>query len=244
MLILTVISCGKHTTSDELVILNNFYMSKSDLIQAHLSMDSISINNYENLTKNYWEKIIQAREKILSLLIGMEDDTSYSIYGKNYIQNKISKKRIPNNLHALYLIECIIRDDYLFNRRRATNYPYLQYFKLDCLNFIYDTTKPPELSYNETTDYYDFHKNDIQLEEAWKIYKNWYYSDYIINKKLKKSPLDSTKYRWYSFINMEGGKAVYSNLNELESRCSQTLTNLGQRYHLDFKIGNGWAEDE
>lgn len=235
------ISCNKNS-KDALAILNSFYLNKSKLIQAHYQKDTALIKKYEDLTTESWNNIIQNREAVLSLLINMENNTSYSIYGNDYIDNNFSKEKIPDNLHSLYLIECIIRNDYLFNRRKYTNFSYLEYFKSDCLNFIYDTTSPPELSYYEYSTSYDFSKNNTQLEAAWEIYKNWYYKDYIINKKLGKSPLDLTKYRWYSRIHMNDGKAVYSDINELELRCSKVKTNLGERYHLEFKIGDGWKD--
>jgi hypothetical protein len=193
-------------------------------------------NKRDSLTQELsrkWELIMNNRSQIINYLKNFEGDTSFSLYAGYYSEDYIVQK-LPNNLHALYLIECIIQDDYLFNRRFATKLGVGEYFRNDGLNFIYDTLTKDDRNKIRCSGVFNLKKFDGESKNAWVIYKEWINKTDLTKRNLK-SPLSGSGLRWYSSTEIYGRK---TNIDSIFFREKNSLTRTF--YHLDFKVGNRW----
>lgn len=202
VLFLTIILKSCHTSKfeQEKYLINSFFKAKEEYLEC-FSKTLIGEKRKNLVIK--WEKIMRHQDKILSYLFSLENDHSYSLYGDGTLEdNPITVQRLSNHFHALYLIECIIRNDYLFNRRffNSTIQKKLFFFN-DASNLI---TMRQNISKNdlEIRLRIKINLNDYKTtyKLAWDVYKDWFKNEYKLNKKIgSKLPLNGTNLCWKEF---------------------------------------------
>ena len=227
--LILIISCNRNA-NNELII--SFYKTKAEFLTPALYQKRDSLANE---LSSKWEQIMKNRKEIVLYLQTLEYDTSFTLYGNNYSEHYIIQKS-PNNLHALYLIECILQDDYLFNRRYATQAGVGEYFRNDGFNFIYDTINGIDQNGIRLFSPINHGKYNEQFNKAWKIYEDYLNASDIANNAKPCSPIFNTSLRWYSMMKFQGDKA---NLDTIFRKKNNPLYK--KFYHLDFKIGDRWS---
>ncbi|TAG00516.1 MAG: hypothetical protein EAZ44_09330 [Cytophagia bacterium] len=99
------------------IIKNDFQILSEATFESHKKIifikDFDSFKTSADILKKVWGNIIKNEQKNLKYLFTLENDTTFSLHREN-IDNEMA---LSNNYYALYLIECIIKNDYLFNKR-------------------------------------------------------------------------------------------------------------------------------
>ncbi len=230
--------------------INEFYKVKSDYVSQFKSSngiiidDSVLLNmeNKEKILNDSWDRLNTEKLYIISCLLEFENDESYSLYGRDFLDSDITIKKIPNKIHALYLIEGLIQNDYLFNRKWLnTNGGKLNYFKNDSFNFIYDSCviNNVSVSIDKEVPLKDYENN---LTEAWNLYRKWYKDNSTSKIVMCISPLRKSCLKWneidyrnaYDFP-FEGQKDTvkYQRTEEVRNELRSKLS----RYNI--RIGDG-----
>ncbi|MCD4795333.1 MAG: hypothetical protein K8R54_19025 [Bacteroidales bacterium] len=231
IILVTILFSCQNEQKEVLNEINSFYYNKSELLR-----DFDNENKRDSLRNELvagWERIMAKRYEAIDYLITLEKDTSYTLYGNDYTEKYFVNQKLPNNIHALYLIECIIQDDYLFNRRYATKAAPEMYFKNDDINFLYDTLKGVNhnnLIVKQKTDFKDYKD---ELKAAWVIYKEWHKKNHDIKKV---SPLQTSSIKWYSYMEYAQEKG---SLNQIIKDKEDSW--IKKLYHLDYVIGDRWG---
>lgn len=203
-----------------------------------------------------WDLIVSNRDAVLAFLLfgDFDKDTTTSLYGANYDEvrsNKMHKfmvpvgsqypvlvpenyriEKLPNYIHALYLVEAIVHNDYLFNRRYHARFftSPKEFLYHDGVNILCKKGVRPNVDVRYKVSY---HYQEDELESFWKLYLNWY-KKYQLDKQLGQSPLAGSQYYWYSrSVKLQGAKIAESIIYTQDS-------SLIEKYRLDYKIGNGW----
>jgi hypothetical protein len=141
----------------------NFYKSK--FLTSFSSKEKESY--YADSMSIQWNLIQENKKSVIELLLKFRGSEAKTLYGERYKEIKLRGVPLPDKVHSLYLIECIQRNDYLFNRRYR-NYLHPRYFfSNDGLNFVYSKRQEKELTSWNYQDTIDLGKTDKFLELAW-----------------------------------------------------------------------------
>lgn len=191
---------NEHLQVDSLFCLQEiqkFYHYKSKFITSY-SHKAIEVL-YRDSLENQWRKIQDHKLELIRFLFKFENKASRLIYG-DYKDEGLKITTLPDDLHALYLIECIQRNDYLFNRRFRNHFHPRSFFLNDGLNFIYsdiDSIMPLDDLYEEI----DLKKYQGNIEKAWseiKVYfsnsENYNLCEGILKDDLKWNTITLSKY--------------------------------------------------
>jgi len=240
IIILLLFSCER---KNDLAIkyLNAFYTVKQEFLTNSQGEKRKVRKHNEKLLKLRWQEIMGNKDEVIAFLISLENDTiNTSIYGQNYNESFFSIQKLPNNIHALYLIECIIRDDYLFNRRFPTKFDKAEYFRHDGLNYIYDTISINRLEGSDILHPINLAKYKSEFNQAWKMYKKWYSDVYLKSDSSDKSPLSNSHLKWNSRHFAANGSFHIYDSNFMKKEENPWVQKL---LHLDFKIGSNNIRD-
>ena len=207
---------------ESLDLFHRFFEKKEAFFKA--SNKDTLIYHQNELIKT-WDTIQEKRNTLFPLLLSMENDTSYSLYGNTFDSLQFILMKMPNNLHALYLMEAIIRNDYLFNGRRVFAFSRKHLLQDDAMNFLCD---------NSCNKYYKILPISIEdkirkkyIKQAYRFYKEWYYA-YPLRKT--KYPLDNAPFKWH---------IEHGNIYDIER-----WNRLNRKYNFDnFMIGNGISKE-
>jgi hypothetical protein len=171
------------------------YKSKFITSYSHKAIEVL----YRDSLENQWRKIQAHKLELIRFLFKFENKASRLIYG-DYKDQGLKITTLSDNLHALYLIECIQRNDYLFNRR-FRNYFHPRFFFLnDGLNFIY-SVNDSIIPLNDLYEEIDLKQYQGNIEKAWSVVKeyflnseNYNISEGILGGELKWNTITLSKY--------------------------------------------------
>lgn len=209
LLLIGVYSCipkkEQKSKINSLELINNFYQKKAEYLGSTKEKKML----YKTEFDEAWDSIIHYKEDVVRFLIGLKNDSTYTLYGMNYPKNfRFTFCHLPNNLHSLYLIEAIMVNDYLFNRRFGVEEnPYIHYNN-DGLNIVVSKYDRNEIMKNKDSLIHTcMYKNYLHnLDEVWDIYSSWYHKKFKVGVDTSISPLEGTEFSWINMYALVYGK--------------------------------------
>ena len=180
----------------------------------------------------HWSSMVSQKQDLISTLLSYEHKGETSLYGEGYEGWTMQISYMPDSVHALYMIECLIQEDYLFNRRYRSLSGKLNQYKNDGLNFICSSDSIPELDILDFGKSFDNSLYSPFITHAWLLYKE--HSDWDI------SPLSNSNMMWYHLDNTNK-LSVSSNDNTTRSRAKSC-----KLFHHYFsntpQNGHNWSQ--
>lgn len=110
---------------EDSTLLSEFYTCYSLILRSPDKDSSLTFNTLQ--LDSLWKRILSRKVQFVDYVLQSYSQKE-SLYGENFKKN-VGVKRLPNNIHALFWIEALYKEDYLMGRRVNMGefvFPYLQ----------------------------------------------------------------------------------------------------------------------